>query len=139
MAKQSKQQTTPKLGKPNYTMLGKSATASTEPKKLTGPVLESLYQNIRAGRNSFRVDGQTYTVAGLSRKLKPIMTPSDHRRLLAGDELLKIRPPTAGSGRMDVIFADDGALVSKKKRNASKTNNKKSRTGATKYACGLFK
>lgn len=136
--KKQNKQATPKLGTPSYTMLGKSATATTTPKKITSSVIDSLYKTIQKGRSSFRVGGENYTVAGLASQLKPIMNPSDRRRFLAGEKVLKMIPPTAGAGRMDIVFANDGALVSKKKR-PSKINNKKSRTGSMKYGCGLFK
>jgi len=136
--KKQNKQATPKLGTPSYTMLGKSATDIATPKKITSNVIRKMYDTIQAGRSSFRTGGENYTIAGLASELKPLMNPSDRRRFLAGDKVSKMRPPTSGSGRMDIVFADDGALVSKKKR-PSKTNNKKSRTGSTKYGCGLFK
>jgi hypothetical protein len=55
-----------------------------------------------------------------------------------GQKVQRFRLPTGG-GRMDVIFANDGVLVSKKKRPSKANNKKKSRTGSTKYGCGLFK
>jgi len=136
--KSSQTKKEPKLGEANVGQIMPSGAAAGT-KKITSDVLKNLYKTIQSGRSTFRVGGENYTVAGLASELKPIMNPTDRRRLLAGEKVKKMRPPTAGSGRMDIVFANDGALVSKKKRSASKTNNKKTRTGATKYGCGLFK
>lgn len=141
--KSNKTDKQPKLGDINVGQVMPSKTVETG-KKLTGNVLKRLVNALDKGRTTFRVDGENYTVQGLASQLRPILTPSDRRRLLAGDKVKMMRPPTSGSGRMDVVFKDaltakDGALVSKKKRSKPKTNNKKNRTGATKYGCGLFK
>lgn len=136
--KSSKTKQEPKLGEVNIGQIMPAGSASGT-KKITSDVLKQMYKTIQSGRTTFRTNGENYTVAGLASELKPIMNPTDRRRLLAGEKVKKMRPPTAGSGRMDIVFANDGALVSKKKRSESKTKNKKSRTGATKYGCGLFK
>jgi len=114
-----------KLGTPYFSRLGKSAESSAKPKKLDQNVLRDMKKAIERDTNSFRSGGRTYTVAGLASDLKPIMSPSDLRRFLSGEKVTKMRAPTAGSGRMDVVFAKDGALVSKTKRSKPKTNNKK--------------
>jgi len=127
-----------KLGSTKYTMLGKGASAGNKPPKITANVLDAFRKAQNLGVNSFRIDGNNYTVSGLKSQLREIIAPADLARMSQGQKVQRFRLPTGG-GRMDVIFANDGVLVSKKKRPSKANNKKKSRTGSTKYGCGLFK
>ena len=142
LSKPKPKKETPKLGQPNVGQIMPKGMPS-QAKKITSGVLREMYKTIQEGNTTFRHGGENYTVAGLASELKPLMTPSDRRKLLAGQKVKKMRPPTAGSGRMDVVFADEGMLVSSKKRKAasskSKAGGKKSKKGSSKYSCGLFK
>ena len=141
LSKPKPKKETPKLGQPNVGQIMPKGMPS-ESKKITSGVLSEMYKTIQKGNTTFRYGGENYTVSDLASDLRPLMTPSDHRKFLAGQKVKKLRPPTSGSGRMDVVFADEGMLVISKKRKAiskSKTGSKKSKKGSSKYGCGLFK
>jgi len=100
--------------------------------KVTPAVFRGYINAMRNNNGTFRSGGRTYNVSSLHRKIRGMMSPSDYTNIMSGSKVRDVRKTKSGKRSVDVMFAKDGALVSKTKK---KKNNK----GHSKYNCGLFK
>jgi hypothetical protein len=104
--------------------------------KITPAVLRGYIGAMRRQDGTFMAGGRTYTVTSLHRKIRDMMSPSDYTNIMEGSRVRDVRKTKSGKRPIDVMFAKDGALVSKSKKKTTSTKKKK---GHSKYSCGLFK
>ena len=109
------------------TMLGKAAQPKMSRKQLTGAVIDSIYNARQKGLSTVRVGGETYSVAGISRQLRDIMSPSGYQAFLAG-KIKDIKPSVTGRSKLR-ITASKGAAVNKKKMVKQKPKTKSKTKG----------
>lgn len=107
-----------------------------EQSKITPDVLRGYINAMRNNNGTFRTGGRTYNVSSLHRKIRGMMSPSDYTNVMEGSRVRDVRKTKSGRRPIDVMFAKDGALVSKSKKKTTPTKKKK---GHSKYSCGLFK
>lgn len=103
---------------------------------ITPDVLRGYIEAMRKNNGTFMAGGRTYTVSSLHRKIRGMMSPSDYTDVMEGSRVRDVRKTKSGKRPIDVMFAKDGALVSKSKKKTASTKKKK---GHSKYSCGLFK
>jgi len=108
--------------------------------KISSAVFRGYINAMRNNNGTFRSGGRTYNVASLHRKIRGMMSPSDYTNIMAGSKIRDVRQTKSGKRSLDVMFAKDGALVSKSKNKTNTTTKKKKiNKGHSRYNCGLFK
>ena len=108
--------------------------------KISPDVFRGYINAMRNNNGTFRSGGRTYNVSSLHRKIRGMMSPSDYTNVMAGSKIRDVRKTKSGRRSVDVMFAKDGALVSKSKNKTNTTTKKKKiNKGHSKYNCGLFK